>query len=261
MALIAAIWSGSCMKERLGTELSNKVQVSRRVSQGAPESPVIFTMVTELALRDLVKSWKVRNLAWSLDDIVLAAICCADDVVLAAASAAAVEVTVTERSGFDSWRRVNTLDKTPEDGGRKHCGGWLGCIVGRGAGTCGIEGVFGWKSAARDCAHISTSEQVLGELANRLGFIMAPEETALQHREIDNVAGFSVELERVDDGESPKRPQTVSSSHARHSQSSDGGQPCPSVEATSGAVLPGTASRRTLCAFGLAQDQSSTSFL
>ena len=84
MALIAAIWSGSCVKARLGTVLSSKVQMSRGLSQGAPESPVIFTMIMELVLRDLVKSWKVRNLAWSLDDLVLTAICYADDVVLAA---------------------------------------------------------------------------------------------------------------------------------------------------------------------------------
>ena len=69
MALIAAIWSGSCMKARLGTVPSNKV------AQGAPESPVIFAMVMGLVLRVLVKSWKVRHVAWSLDDFVLAAIC------------------------------------------------------------------------------------------------------------------------------------------------------------------------------------------
>ena len=34
---------------------------------------------------------------------------------------------------------------------------------------------------------------------------MAPEEVALEHCEIDNVAGISMELERVNDGESPKR--------------------------------------------------------
>ena len=34
-----------------------------------------------------------------------------------------------ERSGFDSWHRENTLDKPREDGGRTHCGGWLGCVV------------------------------------------------------------------------------------------------------------------------------------
>ena len=36
-------------------------------------------------------------------------------------------------------------------------------------------------------------------------FIMAPEGVALEHCEIDNVAGLSLEFERVDDGESPKR--------------------------------------------------------
>ena len=58
---------------------------------------------------------------------------------------------------------------------------------------------------ARGCAQISPSEHVLGEAANRIGFIRATEEIALEHREIDTVVGFSVELERVVDGESSKR--------------------------------------------------------
>ena len=41
--------------------------------------------------------------------------------------------------------------------------------------------------------------------ANRVGFIMAPEATALEHSEIDNAEGFSVELKRVDDGDRSKR--------------------------------------------------------
>ena len=67
------------MKARLGTVLPNEAQMSRGLPQGAPESPVT----------DLVKSWKVRNLAWSLDDFVLAANCY---VFLVAASVAAAEV-------------------------------------------------------------------------------------------------------------------------------------------------------------------------
>ena len=86
MALIAAIWSGSCMKACLGTVTSNEVQMSRGLPQGAPESPVIFTMIMELVLRDLIKSWISRKLAWRLDDFTLAAICYADDVVLIAVS-------------------------------------------------------------------------------------------------------------------------------------------------------------------------------
>ena len=96
MALIAAIWNGSCMKARLETVSSNKVQMSRGLTQGAPESPVIFTMIMELVLRDLIKSWITRKLAWKLDDFALAAICCADDVVLVAVSMSAAEIMVSE---------------------------------------------------------------------------------------------------------------------------------------------------------------------
>ena len=119
MALIAAIWSGSCMKACLGTVTSNKVQMSRGLPQGAPESPVIFTMIMELVLRDLIKSWISRKLAWRLDDYTLAAICYADAVVLIAVSVAAAETMVseviekTERGWTDGWRTENTLDEFP----------------------------------------------------------------------------------------------------------------------------------------------------
>ena len=66
MALIAALWNLSRMRARLGTVLSNKVRTSRGLPQGAPKSPVIFTMVMELVLRDLIKCWITRKLAWRL---------------------------------------------------------------------------------------------------------------------------------------------------------------------------------------------------
>ena len=60
MALIAAIWNGCCVKARLGTVSSNKVRMSRGLPQGALESPLIFAMIMELVLRDLIKSWIIR---------------------------------------------------------------------------------------------------------------------------------------------------------------------------------------------------------
>ena len=54
------------LNARLGTVLSNEVQISRGLLQGAPESPVISTEIMELVVRELVKSWKARDLAWSL---------------------------------------------------------------------------------------------------------------------------------------------------------------------------------------------------
>ena len=85
MALIAAIWNGSCMKARLGTISSSKVRMSKGLPQGAPESPIIFTMFMELVLRIPIKSWITMKLAWRLDDFVLVA-----------ASVAVAEVMVTE---------------------------------------------------------------------------------------------------------------------------------------------------------------------
>ena len=83
----AAIWKWKLHESasRLGTVLSNKVRMNRGLPHGALESPVIFTMIMELVLRDLITSWMTRKLAWSLDDFVLAA-----------ASGAAAEVRVTE---------------------------------------------------------------------------------------------------------------------------------------------------------------------
>ena len=80
---------------RLGTVSSSKVRMSRGLLQSSPESAVIFTMIMELVLRDLIKSWIAQKLARRLDDFVLAATCCADEV-LVAASVAAAEVMVAE---------------------------------------------------------------------------------------------------------------------------------------------------------------------
>ena len=66
---------------------------SRIASRSAGIS-VIFTMIMELVLQDLIKSWILRKLAWRLDDFTLAAICYADDVVLIAVSVAAAETMV-----------------------------------------------------------------------------------------------------------------------------------------------------------------------
>ena len=142
MALIAAIWSGSCMKACLGTVTSNKVQMSRGLPQGAPESPVIFTMIMKLVLRDLIKSWISRKLAWRLDDFALAAICYADDVVLIVVSVSAAETMVSEViKKLKEVGLTNTLDEFPEDDGQKQHGGRIGC---------GVRGSF-WSLWDRWC--------------------------------------------------------------------------------------------------------------
>ena len=212
MALIAAIWNGSCTKACLGTVTSNKVQMSRGLPQGAPESPVIFTMIMELVLRDLIKSWISRKLAWRLDDFTLAAICDADNVVLIAVSVSAAETMVSELIeklkdvGLTVGAQNNTLDEFPEDGGQKHHGGWIGCGVGGSFGVCGIDGVsrLGMQDMQSRTEQLKPTNAVQnGKLV--LTFYMAPQIATVEHRKNYDAAGLSMELECLDDGQGTER--------------------------------------------------------
>ena len=167
MALIAAIRSGICMQARLGTVHSNTVQMSRGLPQGALESPVIFTMISKSS----VESGRLRA-----GSDLLCRRCGSGS-----GSGGGRSDRKIKRSGTDSWRREKTLDKPSEDGGLKCCGGWLSSVVGRSVGICGVSGR---KCATCDCAQNSPSKQMLHEMANCVEFIMAPEETALENREI-----------------------------------------------------------------------------
>ena len=163
-----------------------QIRMSRGLPQGAPESPVIFTMIMELVLRDLIKSWITRKLAWRLDDFALAAMCCADDVVLVA-----VDVCCrsdgdrgdckTERGRSDCWCTENTLHELPEDDGQKHQGGRTGCVAGGSIGVCGIKGVRGRTCEIRDCKQNSSSQQVSGEMETRFDVLVAPKNVAPEH--------------------------------------------------------------------------------
>ena len=194
MALIAAIWNGSCMKARLGTVTSNKVQMSRGLPQGAPESPVIFTLIMELVLRDLIKSWISRKLAWRLDDFTLAAICYADDVVLIAVSVSAAEKMVSEvieklkEVGLTVGAQKTHWTSFPEDDGQKHHARWIGssqqmsgCGVGGSFGVCGIDGVSGRECKTCDRTQNSSSQQMSGEIETCVEFSMALQIVAAEH--------------------------------------------------------------------------------
>ena len=141
----------------------------------------------------------------------LAAIC-ADDVVLAAASVAAAEVMVAEMItklkgvGLTVWCRESTMDEPPENDGRMHWGG-----VGR---LCWVKRC--WSFAGSKVGLDGNVRHAIADGSAQAGKRWAkwrtvfssswlPEEAALEHFEIDNVAGFSLESERVDDGASPKR--------------------------------------------------------
>ena len=206
MALIAAIWNGSCMKARLGTVSSNKIRMSRGLRQRAPESPVIFTMIIELVLRDLIKSWITRKLAWRLDDFALAAICYADDVVLIAVSKSAAEIMVTEVIAKlkEVGLSVGAQKTHCEDDGQKH-GGWTGCVVGGSSGVCGVKGVLGRERKTCDRSQICSSQQMYGEVEISSEFLIAAQVVEVESCTNYNVASLSLEFECLDDGQGPER--------------------------------------------------------
>ena len=68
----------------------------RGVPQGAPESPFLFILVTEMALASLHDSWAKRSLGYLIDGLWLPEVADADDVVLLAMSIADLQTMLLE---------------------------------------------------------------------------------------------------------------------------------------------------------------------
>ena len=111
----------------------------------------------------------------------------------------------TERCWIDGWCTKNTLDEFPEDGGQKHHGGRIGCGVGRSSGVCGIDGVSRWECKTCNRTQNSSSQQMPRKMETCVEFSMAPQIAAVEHRKSYDVAGLSMELECLDDGQGTER--------------------------------------------------------
>ena len=211
MALIAAIWNGSCMKARLGTVSSNKVRMSRGLHQGAPESPVIFTMIMELVLRDLIKSWITRKLAWKLDDFALAAIRYADDVVLVAVSMSAAEIMVTEviaklqEVGLSVGAQKTHWTSYPKMMDKNIMVDGLAVLWEEVLEFVGVKGVLGRERKTRDRTQICSSQHMYDEVETSSEFFKDSQVVEAEHCKNYNVAGLSLEFECSDVGQGPKR--------------------------------------------------------
>jgi hypothetical protein len=57
-AFMAQLWQQSTIKAKLGNETSEAVPLQRGLPQGAPESPLIFTIIVEMLLRRLEETWR-----------------------------------------------------------------------------------------------------------------------------------------------------------------------------------------------------------
>ena len=96
LAILSAILSQSKMAVSLGHVAAPFVHMERGLPQGAPESPLIFTLVTELVLRPLLARWKTRGSGWTFDAFFLAAVCYADDIILVSQSKSDLERMILE---------------------------------------------------------------------------------------------------------------------------------------------------------------------
>ena len=110
-----------------------------------------------------------------------------------------------ERGGSVGWFTEDTLDESPKDAGHEYGGRWNCCAVGRSAGVCGVKSVFGRKRALCDCTQDCSSEQMFGEMETSAELIMAPKKIAPGHLENYCLASTSLELQRMDNDQSPER--------------------------------------------------------
>jgi len=68
----------------------------RGLPQGAPDSPLLFVLVTEMVLRPLLQKWRERQGGWNFSGFLLAAVCYADDIIILSGNKADLQRMVLE---------------------------------------------------------------------------------------------------------------------------------------------------------------------
>jgi hypothetical protein len=96
IALISAIWACSLVSVSLGMVSSDDIPMDRGLPQGAPESPLIFTMIMDMVIRALEPEWRRKGYGFNIDEFRLMAVCYADDIVLAAPSKEHLEAMISD---------------------------------------------------------------------------------------------------------------------------------------------------------------------
>ena len=94
VAMLAAILKHSTTMISLGHVCAPAIKMHRGLPQGAPESPLLFALVTEMVLRPLLLRWK--DAGWTFDSLHLSAVCYADDVLLVSSSKESPESMVSD---------------------------------------------------------------------------------------------------------------------------------------------------------------------
>jgi hypothetical protein len=87
IGLIAALWDATTVVVGLGHSVSDPIGMSRGLPQGAPESPMVFTLLIDLVLESVAEKWKSNGWGFSVDSFYVSGIAYADDIVLVAHTA------------------------------------------------------------------------------------------------------------------------------------------------------------------------------
>ena len=91
LAILCALLSKSQVAMRLGHISADPLTMHRGFPQGALESPILFTLVTEFVLRPLLRKWATAGHGWSFDALYLDVVCYADDVIIIGSSIEVLE--------------------------------------------------------------------------------------------------------------------------------------------------------------------------
>ena len=86
MAFFCKFLLSTTLKLGLGNVESKSFDMGRGLPEGAPESPKVFTLVTEMVLRPLLRKWRAKKWGWQLDDFWVFDVCFADYIIIAANS-------------------------------------------------------------------------------------------------------------------------------------------------------------------------------
>ena len=86
------------IKLGLGSTETRTIGLDRGVPQGAPESPLLFISVTDMALSELYGDWKERGFGYNIDGVWLPIVAYADDVLVLAESEADLQTMLAEVS-------------------------------------------------------------------------------------------------------------------------------------------------------------------
>ena len=99
IAWISKLWEAHSIEMRMGHVRSKRFETSRGLPQGAPESPVVFTLLAEYVLRGLQQRWEKergKGYGFGMDDWIFTCLAYADDIILVAESKEALERMIRE---------------------------------------------------------------------------------------------------------------------------------------------------------------------